>query len=184
MKRLAVIVLLVFAAAAFYRSLGSPETGTGSLTLPQPAPNVGDAAPEFNARSTDGEDFELSGKGLYVLTFWSTLNQQSNQALPGFEDLAREYEDEGVSFAAVYVNSAPKDDGFPFTMLQDSTGRIISKYNVKRVPRLFVVQDGTIEFAQDYYYPGYEKELRKELEEILAEKPDKDRATALRRDEN
>lgn len=182
MKRLAVIVLLVLVAAVFYRSLGSPETGTGSLTLPQPAPNVGDAAPQFSVRSSEGETFELSGEGLYVLTFWSTLNQQSNLALPGFEDLAREYDDEGVSFAAVYVNSAPKEDGVPFTMLQDPTGGLISKYNVKRVPRLFVVQDGKIEFAQDYYYDGYEKELRKELEDALTEKPAKDRPTALRKD--
>jgi thiol-disulfide isomerase/thioredoxin len=181
-KRLVVIILLVLAAAALYRSLGSPETGTGSLTLPQPAPNVGDTAPTFSAKSTEGEDFELSGEGLYVLTFWSTLNLRSNQALPGFEDLAKEYEDEGISFAAVYVNSAPEDESVPFTMLQDSTGSLVSKYNVKRVPRLFVVQNGTIEFAQDYYYDGYERELRKELEEVLAEKPEKNRSTALRED--
>ena len=182
MRRLAVIVFLVLAAAALYRSFGSPETGTGSLTLPQPAPNVGEPAPRFTARSVEGDTFELSEKGLYVLAFWSTLNQPSNRAVPGFEDLAREYEDEGVSFAAVYVNSAPKDDDVPFTMLQDSTGRLVSKYNVKRVPRLFVVRNGTVEFAQDYYYEGYESDLREQLEDVLAEGPQGDRATALRRD--
>jgi thiol-disulfide isomerase/thioredoxin len=181
-KRLAVIVLLVIATAAFYRSLGSPETGTGSLTLPQPAPNVGDAAPKFSARSVEGDPFELSGSGLYVLTFWSTLNVNSNRALPGFEDLAREYGDDGVSFAAVYANGAPRDENVPFTILRDPTGRLVSKYNVKRVPRLFVVQNGEIEFALDYYYPGYEKELGKQLEEVLAEKPEKNRSTALRED--
>lgn len=180
MKRLALIVLLVLAAATSYRSLGSPETGTGSLTLPQPAPNVGDAAPGFTARSVQGDPFELSGKGLYVLTFWSTLNVNSNRALPGFEDLAREYGDEGISFAAVYANGAPRDEGVPFTMLRDPTGRLVSKYNVKRVPRLFVVQNGEIKFALDYYYDGYEKDLREQLEEVLAEKPAKDRPTALR----
>jgi thiol-disulfide isomerase/thioredoxin len=179
-KRLAVIVLLVFAAAAFYRSLGSPETATGSLTLPQPAPNVGDAAPKFTARSVQGGTFELSGKGLYVLTFWSTLNVNSNRALPGFEDLAQEYGDDGISFAAVYANGAPRDEGVPFTMLRDPTGRLVSKYNVKRVPRLFVVQNGEIAFALDYYYPGYEQELGKRLEEVLAEKLAKDRPTTLR----
>ena len=182
MKRLAVIVLLVLAAATFYRSLGSPETGTGSLTLPQPAPNVGDTAPEFTARSVGGEPFELSGEGLYVLAFWSTLNVNSNRAVPGFEDLARDYDDDGVSFAAVYANGAPKNESVPFAMLRDPTGRLVSKYNVKRVPRLFVVRDGTIEFALDYYYDGYENELRKQLEEILAQRPEKDRPTALRED--
>ena len=182
MKRLAVIVLLVLAAAAFYRSLGSPETGTGSLTLPQPAPNVGDAAPAFTARSVQGDPFELSGEGLYVLTFWSTLNVSSNRALPGFEDLAEEYGDDGISFAAVYANGAPRYESAPFTMLRDPTGRLVSKYNVKRVPRLFVVQDGEIAYTLDYYYDGYEKELRRQLEEILAEGLKKNLPTALRED--
>jgi len=181
-KRLVVIVLLVLAAATFYRSLGSPETGTGSLTLPQPAPSVGDNAPEFTARSVGGEPFELSGDGLYVLAFWSTLNVNSNRAVPGFEDLAKDYNDDGVSFAAVYANGAPKDESVPFVVLRDPTGRLVSKYNVKRVPRLFVVRDGTIEFALDYYYDGYENELRRQLEEVLAERPEKDRPTALRED--
>ena len=179
MKRLAVVVLLVFAAAAFYRSLGSPETGTGSLTLPQPAPSVGDDAPAFTAKSMQGDPFELSGRGLYVLTFWSTLNVNSNRALPGFEDLAREYGDDGISFAAVYANGAPRDESVPFTVLRDPTGRLVSKYNVKRVPRLFVVRNGEIEFALDYYYDGYEKELGKQLEEVLAEGPGKNHPTAL-----
>lgn len=182
MKRLVVIVLLVLAAAAFYRPLGGPETATGSLTLPQPAPNEGDAAPMFTARSVQGDPFELSGEGLYVLTFWNTLNVNSNRALPGFEDLAREYGDDGVSFAAVYTNGAPRDESVPFTVLRDPTGRLVSKYNVKRVPRLFVVRDGEIEFALDYYYDGYEKELGERLEEVLGEKPEKDRPTALRED--
>jgi len=181
-RRLAVVIILVLAAASLYRSLGSPETGTGSLTLPQPFPNVGDPAPRFEATSMEGEEFELSGKGLYVLAFWSGLNQSSNRALPAFEELAREYEDDGVSFAAVYVNSAPRDANAPFTRLRDSTGRLVSKYNVKRVPRLFVVRNGDIEFAQDYYYEGYEKELREALEKALPEGPRKDRPTALRED--
>jgi thiol-disulfide isomerase/thioredoxin len=180
MKRLAIVFFVVLAAALFYRSFGSAETGTGSLTLPQPAPNVGDYAPEFSVESLDGRNFVLSDHGVYVLTFWSTLNKDSNEAVPGFEDLAREYEDEGASFAVVYVNSAPSDDNVPYTMLLDSTGELVSKYNVKRVPRLFVVKDGKIEYAQDYYYEGYEKDLRQAIDEALAKEPEKGRQSALR----
>lgn len=180
MRRLAVVVFVVVATALVYRSFGSAETGTGSLTLPQPAPNVGQSAPQFSAKSVEGSNFELSDRGVYVLTFWSTLNVYSNRAVPGFEELAHEYEKEGVSFAAVYVNSAPKEDDVPYTMLQDSTGELVSKYNVKRVPRLFVVKDGTIEYALDFYYDGYENGLRKALDETLAKKPEKGRQSALR----
>jgi thiol-disulfide isomerase/thioredoxin len=182
-KRLAIVFFVVLAAALLYRSFGSAETGTGSLTLPQPAPNVGDNAPVFRVKSVDDRVFELSDHGVYVLTFWSTLNKDSNEAVSGYEDLAREYGDDGASFAVVYVNSAPRDDNVPYTMLLDSTGELVSKYNVKRVPRLFVVEDGTIRYAQDYYYEGYEKSLREAIDKALASEPEKGSQSALREHE-
>jgi thiol-disulfide isomerase/thioredoxin len=168
-KRLAIVFVLVLTTALIYRSFGSAETGTGSLTLPQPAPNEGDNAPNFEVKTVAGRDFELSDHGVYVLTFWSTLNKDSNEAEPGFNELARKYDGDGVSFAVVYVNSAPNDDHVPYSMLLDSTGELVSKYNVKRVPRLFVIQDGTIEHAQDVYYEGYDKDLKVAIEESLTD---------------
>ena len=169
MKRLAIVFVLVLTTALIYRSFGSAETGTGSLTLPQPAPSEGDNAPPFEVRTVAGHDFELSEHGVYVLTFWSTLNKDSNESESGFEDLARKYDHDGISFAVVYVNSAPNDDHVPYTMLLDSTGELVSKYNVKRVPRLFVIEDGTIEYAQDVYYEGYDKDLKLAIEESLTD---------------
>jgi peroxiredoxin len=168
-KRLAIVFLLVLTTALVYRSFGSAETGTGSLTLPQPAPNEGDNAPAFEVKTVAGRDFELSDRGVYVLTFWSTLNKDSNEAESGFKDLARKYDRDDVSFAVVYVNSAPNDDHVPYTMLLDSTGELVSKYNVKRVPRLFVIKDGTIEYAQDVYYDGYDNDLKVAIKESLTD---------------
>lgn len=179
MKRLLIVIFVVLVAALSYRSFGGAETGTGSLTLPQAAPSTGDRAPEFSVKTVAGRNFELSDRGVYVLTFWSTLNKDSNKSVSGFESLATKFEDEGVDFAVVYVNSAPSDDHVPYTMLLDSTGELVSKYNVKRVPRLFVVKNGTIEYAQDYYYEGYEKSLKEAIEEATAEDPQKGNQTAL-----
>jgi thiol-disulfide isomerase/thioredoxin len=167
-QRLIVVVLLVLVAAAAYRSFGSAETGTGTLTLEQPAPTVGDQAPEFTAETAQGDTFVLSDEGVYVLTFWSTLNEGSNDAQPGFEQLAQEYAD-GVSFAAVYVNSIPRDEDVPYAMLQDATGKLTSRYNVKRVPRLFVIEDGDIRLVQDDYYEGSEEDLEEVLKDVLAD---------------
>jgi thiol-disulfide isomerase/thioredoxin len=169
-KRLIVVILIVVVAATTYRSFGSAETGTGTLTLPQPAPAVGAQAPEFTAETAEGDAFELSDEGVYVLTFWSTLNEGSDDAQPGFARLAREYEDDGVSFAAVYVNSAPRDEDAPYAMLQDPTGKLTSLYNVKRVPRLFLVKNGTIVLVQNNYYQGYEKDLEAALDGALEDK--------------
>jgi AhpC/TSA family protein len=171
-KRLIVVFLLLLVTAGFYRSFGSPETGTGTLTLEQPAPNVGERAPGFTVKTAQGDTFALSDKGVYVLTFWSTLNEGSSDAQPGFARLARQYEDDGASFAAVYVNSAPRDEDVPYAMVQDATGKLTSPgmYNVKRVPRLFLIEDGEIKLVLDNYYEGNEEDLEEALDGALEEK--------------
>jgi thiol-disulfide isomerase/thioredoxin len=167
-KRLLVVALLVLAASMGYRAYGSPETGTGSLTLPQPAPNKGEKAPTFGAALQDGGRFELSDKGIYVLTFWSTLNKDTADVRPEFDRLARDYEEKGVSFAAVYVSNIPElEENVPYAVLQDDSGELTAMYNVKRVPRLFLINDGTIEMVQNGYYPENEERLREELDQVL-----------------
>lgn len=120
--------------------------------------------------TAEGETFELSERGIYVLTFWSTLNEGSNEAQPDFEQLALEYGDEGVSFAAVYVNSVPNDTDAPYAILRDATGKLTSLYNVKRVPRLFLVQKGKIKLVQDDYYEENKKQLEEALKDALAKR--------------
>lgn len=169
-KRLLVVAVLVLAASMGYRAYGSPETGTGSLTLPQPAPNKYDPAPSFETVRENGESFELSDKGIYVLAFWSTLNKDTADARPEFDRLARDYEEKGVSFAAVYVSNIPElEENVPYAVLQDDSGELTAMYNVKRVPRLFLINDGRIEMVQNGYYPENEERLREELDQVLTD---------------
>ncbi len=166
-KRFLVVVVLVLAASAAYRFYGSPETGTGALTLPQPSPDRGEKAPIFEAALRDGEEFELSEEGVYVVTFWSTLNMATAEARPEFGQLARDYEDRGVSFVAVYVNNVPEGEkDAPYAALGDGSGELTALYNVKRVPRLFLISDGQIELAQNGLHPENE-ELREQLDRLL-----------------
>ncbi len=181
MRRLAAVAVLVLAVALLYRSFGSAETGTGNLTLPPPEPNENTPAKNFTARDVEGNTFELSDSGVYVLAFWNSLNQGSNRARPGFIEVAREY-NEDASFAVVYVNGAREDKDEPYDRLYDPTGRLASRYNVKRVPRLFVVRDGMISWVLDVYYPGYEKDLKQEIDEALAQESQEDPQTALAND--
>ena len=94
LKRLIVVSILVLVAATAYRSFGSAETATGSLTLAEPAPAPGDRAPEFTTKTAETERFTLTDDGVYVLAFWSTLNVSSDKAEPGFKELAEEYDNE------------------------------------------------------------------------------------------
>jgi thiol-disulfide isomerase/thioredoxin len=167
-KRLVVVFVLVLVVAGFYRSFGSAETGTGTLTLPQPAPTVGEQARTFTAETVEGNPFTLSNDGIYVLAFWSNLNVSSDEAQPGFARLAEEYEDDGASFAVVYVNSAPRNGDAPYAVLQDPSGMLSSLYNVKHVPRLFLVEDGIIKLVHNGYYEGNEEDLEESLNDALA----------------
>lgn len=115
--------------------------------------------------------FALDSEGIYVLTFWSELNEGSDSARPGFTDLAREYDPEEVSFAAVYVGSIPPDtEEAPYAVLRDTSGRLSSLYNVKRVPRLFVISDGRIVLVQNGYFSENEEQLEETLDELLGER--------------
>ncbi len=168
MKRLFVVVVLVLVLAVGWRSYGSPETGTGNLTLPQPAPNEGENVQQFTAETLKGDKFRLSEDGAYVLTFWSTLNQGSSMVKEDFSRMAREYADEDVTFAAVYVSNIPDDYGeVPYNVLLDSSGKLTSIYNVKRVPRIFVIKNDEIELVLDNYYNNYYEENKKVLKETI-----------------
>jgi thiol-disulfide isomerase/thioredoxin len=171
LKRLIVVSILVLVAATAYRSFGSAETATGSLTLAQPAPAPGDRAPEFTTKTAEDKRFTLTDDGVYVLAFWSTLNVSSDKAEPGFKELAEEYDNDEASFAVVYVNGAPEDYQAPYTLLRDTNGKLTSRYNVKRVPRLFLIKNGDVELVLNGYYDGSEEELKKKLQEVLPDGP-------------
>jgi len=168
MKRLALVVVLLLVLAVGYRSFGSAETGTGTLTLAQPAPVPGQNAHNFAVENAGGRTFELTDKGIYVLTFLSTWNQGSNLARPEFDRLARKYGDSEATFAAVYVSGVPEEQA-PYAVLQDGRGRLTAMYNVKRVPRLFLVEDGEIQLVQNGFDDGNGALLEEKLKEILAE---------------
>lgn len=171
MKRLVLVLFVVLTVAGFYRFYGSEATATGNLTLPGPAPNVGEVAETFEARRQDGGSFELSDKGVYVLTFWSVFNRDSIAARPELAELAREYGDEGVSFAAVYIGGAPRDSNdVPYAVLLDGQGELTSLYNVTKVPRSFLIEDGEIKLVQNGFIPGNEEKLEDELARLLEER--------------
>lgn len=166
MRRLIVVLTIVAALTAIYRFYGSPTTGTGTLTLPPPAPVPGEQAQPFTADHLGGGTFSVSKRGTYVIAFWDSLSYYSNQSKPHFGRLAEDFGDKGVRFVAVYVDNPPESAGsLPYAVVWDQTGRLASLYNVKRVPRLFVVEDGKVRITYDEFSPEIYAEVRKSLEE-------------------
>lgn len=172
MRRLILVAALVLALAVVYRTMGSPTTGTGGRaapTLPGPDPNVGASAPTFVHERYDGGTFELSNRGVYVLTFWDTLNRDSNLAQPYFARLTEDYKGSGVNFAAVYIGDPPEDiDAVPYAIVVDSDGRLAAMYNVKHVPRIFIISEGQVYAVQNAFLPENYELLRDALAELAS----------------
>lgn len=148
----------------------APTGSRTSPTLPGPAPNVGDEVPTFIHDRDDGGTFELTDHGLYVLTFWAEFNRDSNLARPYFAQLAKDFGSTGVRFAAVYIGDPPVNPGpAPYAIIKDDDGSLASMYNVKRVPRIFVISDGRVELVHNTFLPGNYDLLREDLEELVSQ---------------
>ena len=52
-------------------------------------------------------------------------------------------------------------------MLQEGNGKLTSRYNVKRVPRLFLIKDGQVKLVLNGYYEGSEQDLKDALQDVL-----------------
>ena len=168
-RRLILVSVLVLLAAAAYRTIELPPTDKVSPTLPGPAPDVGDKASTFIHERYDGGTFQLSNRGTYVLTFWDTLNRDSNQAQPYFAQLAEDFEGSGVNFAAVYIGEPSENaQSAPYAVLQDTDGSLASLYNVKRVPRIFVISDGRVYLVHNNFLPENYEILRKSLLDLAS----------------
>jgi hypothetical protein len=177
MRRLILVSVLVLLAATAYRTVGLPTTERASPTLAGPAPNVGDEASTFVHELYDGSGtFDLSERGIYVLTFWDTLNQDSNQARPYFARLAEDFEGSGVSFAAVYIGDPPEDaEPASYAVLKDADGKLAALYNVKRVPRIFVISDGQVYLVHNNFLPENYEILRETLTGLVSPDGDTER---------
>jgi peroxiredoxin len=90
------------------RHMTDTRTGTG--------PEPGECAPDFEARTLDGETIELSnyrGKKNVVLTFGSLTCPMTAGSIGGMNDLYDEYHGDDVQFFFVYVREAHPGERVP-----------------------------------------------------------------------
>jgi cytochrome c biogenesis protein CcmG/thiol:disulfide interchange protein DsbE len=119
------------------------------LTHQQHAPRVGAAAPGFTLRRLDGTGrvslASLRGRPV-VLNFWASwCNPCKGEARVLQRDWTR-YRGRGVVFLGVdYHDLAPDARRFvnahslTFTMLEDGSGSVTSRYGISQVPETYVL---------------------------------------------
>ena len=108
--------------------------------------NVGDSAPGFTIKASDGRDVSPSTLGgkLLVLNFWATWCQPCVDELPSLDQLARRFHDRGLVVLGISVD---KDEA--------AYRKFLSRYQVgfltARDPEQKINYDyGTAQFPETY----------------------------------
>jgi thiol-disulfide isomerase/thioredoxin len=152
------------------------------LDFEMPAgPGEGAEAADFTLDTLDDASFSLAeheGK-VVVLDFWATWCAPCIQGLPVVSAVTAEYADKGVVFAAVdlaekadHVAEFMEKKEWDFTVALDTEGKVSDSYGVSGIPHSVVIdKQGVIRHVHIGFGGAkqYEKQLRKELEELLAE---------------
>lgn len=140
-------------------------------------------APDFRAVDLEGERFSLEdllGKGPILVDFWATWCKPCIKELPYIQRIHDDLAESGVQVLAVTIDS-PKSQAqvrkfiksrkFTFRVVMDGEQDVFRKLQGKGTVPYVVVLDsqGNIRYHHTGYRPGDEKELRKVVEELLAE---------------
>lgn len=170
---LAIMVLALAACSAQTRIRLPGDDATPAVSADTPA--IGQIAPDFTLRSTDGDTISLSDlRGHVVLVnFWATWCVPCKQELPAIDKVARRYAQQG--FAVLGVDDRDQDDdviafarqiGVSFPLLLDSKGATAGRYHLVGVPTSFLIdRNGVIRAVHPGPYT--EQELDKAVRNLL-----------------
>lgn len=142
------------------------------------APQVGNPAPEWTLKATNGKSVslkDLRGK-VVVLDFWASWCNPCRRAMPGMQKLHERFKDKPV---AIYgVNCREKRRGFDpaafmkkqgLTYPQLTNGNIAANaYGVRGIPAFFIIgKDGKLVHAGKGFSPQMESQMGNIIERAL-----------------
>ena len=110
---------------------------------------------------------------------WATWCEPCRDALPIWQDVAREYEGRGLKVYALSVDEDPamvqrfiEETKLTLPVLMDENGRIAeSTLKVKVMPTSFLIdRKGRIRFVNEGFAEDHLMRYQKQIEQLLAEK--------------
>jgi len=194
-----VFLSLVQFSPLMSRAVFSPIENSGSV-FSRDTISLGDLAPTFVLRElfTDEPVFlrDYSGQTLrqpwkesvrqvIVLSFWATWCEPCREEIPILTELANRLMSKPVQIFLINTQERPqmseetlrllvKQRGYSLPVLLDATGSVASRYGVRSLPTLIVIDKfGIVKRINRGFHPGFERDLERLVRDLVevSEKP-------------
>ena len=112
-----------------------------------------------------------------MINFWASWCGPCRQEMPLLEDLYKRYNKLGFTILGVNVdtdstkaNNYLRDISVTFPIMYDTTNTVSKSYNVNAMPTTVIVdKNGNMRFLHQGYKPGYEKDYKKQVVQLIKE---------------
>ena len=142
---------------------------------------VGDAFPALEAAGVVplANPLPATNGKVVLVDFWASWCGPCKASFPAMARLHKEYAARGLVIAAVSVDEKPaaaeafaKKLAPPFPTLHDRSGKLVQQVNVPTMPTSYLLgRDARVRFIHvGFHGDATERELRKQIELLLAEK--------------
>ncbi|MBX3231486.1 MAG: TlpA family protein disulfide reductase [Labilithrix sp.] len=139
-------------------------------------PEVGKLASSFSLASVNGGRKMTIEKGkVTVIDFWATWCEPCKKSFPKYQDLYTKYQANGLEVLAVSTDDEDNKiagfisaHGAKFPVGWDAEKKIADCYHPPNMPSAYVIdKTGTIRHIHTGFRDGEEKEIEKEIKELL-----------------
>ena len=150
-----------------------------SSTLKVSALDIGQSAPDFTLKSTQGKNLNLAEQRgqIIVINFWASWCGPCRKEMPVLQTFHNKYQNLGVSVWGVNVeqeNQAGQDFladlNLNFPIFFDSSNKISANYQVEAMPTTVIVdRDGNQRLLHKGYKSGDERKYKQAVKALLRE---------------
>lgn len=150
-----------------------------SSTLNVAALDIGQTAPDFTLKSTQGKNLNLAEQRgqIIVINFWASWCGPCRKEMPVLQTFHNKYKNLGVYVWGINVEQENKagqdflaDLNLSFPIFFDSSNTVSANYQVEAMPTTVIVdRSGKVRYVFRGYKDGYEKKYAKAIKKLIRE---------------